>query len=137
MIVLDTNIIFSILLDRGSKIREKFFEKDVRYIAPNFVFVELFKHKEKLLKFSRLSEAELLELLHRILHRITFVDESTIATANRHKALELCQSVDESDTPFVALALELQAELWSGDKKLVSGLRKQGFSKFYEPSSSK
>lgn len=130
MIVLDTNIIFSILLDRGSKIREKFFEKDVRYIAPNFVFVELFKHKEKLLKFSRLSEAELLELLHRILHRITFVDESTIATANRHKALEL-------DTPFVALALELQAELWSGDKKLVSGLRKQGFSKFYEPSSSK
>lgn len=91
VIVLDTNIIFSILLDRGSKIREKFFEKDVRYIAPNFVFVELFKHKEKLLKFSRLSEAELLELLHRILHRITFVDESTIATATGTKLLNFAR----------------------------------------------
>lgn len=40
--------------------------------------------------------------------------------------------VDAKDTPFAALAIELDAPLWTGDKKLVLGLRKKGFDRFFE-----
>ena len=41
----------------------------------------------------------------------------------------MCKDVDETDTPFVALALELNIPLWSGDKKLVKGLKIKEFNK--------
>jgi predicted nucleic acid-binding protein len=45
----------------------------------------------------------------------------------------MCQGVDENDTPIVALVLELNARLWTNDKQLKRGLRKQGFKKFFIP----
>jgi predicted nucleic acid-binding protein len=39
--------------------------------------------------------------------------------------------VDPKDTPFVALTIELDGRLWTGDKALVRGLRAQGFDRFY------
>jgi len=41
--------------------------------------------------------------------------------------------VDEYDTTYVALALELEAELWTSDKTLEAGLRKKGFTQFFNP----
>tara|TARA_R110002096_G_C14392562_1_gene706660 strand:+ start:252 stop:440 length:189 start_codon:yes stop_codon:yes gene_type:complete len=43
------------------------------------------------------------------------------------QAAELTKGVDESDTPFVALAMELNVPLWTGDKKLINGLREKDF----------
>jgi len=45
----------------------------------------------------------------------------------------LCHDVDIADIPFVALAIELQFPLWTGDKRLKEGLRKKGFNHFYNP----
>jgi len=132
VVVIDTNIIFSILLDKHSAIRDKFFERDVKYYAPNFVFVEIFNNKEKLLKHSKLSDIELLELMYRIFQKISFVSEATISKDNKKKAFRLCKDIDEDDTPFVALALEFEAEIWSGDKKLNIGLKKKGFNRFFK-----
>lgn len=42
------------------------------------------------------------------------------------KAYELTKDVAEFDTPFVAFALELDAPLWTGDKKLKKGLSEKG-----------
>lgn len=42
------------------------------------------------------------------------------------KAYELTKDIDEFDTPSVALALELNSPLWTGDKKLRNGLSKKG-----------
>ncbi len=135
MVVIDTNIIFSMLLLKHSDLRDKFFEKEVKYYAPNYVFVEIFEHKEKLLKHSQLSETELYELLHRILQRIKFISEATLSKKNKKKAHELCKEVDQDDTPFVALCLQLgeQSEIWSGDENLKAGLIKKGFNRFYTP----
>ena len=38
------------------------------------------------------------------------------------KAIELTKNIDEFDTPFVTLSLELGSPLWTGDKKLIKGL---------------
>jgi predicted nucleic acid-binding protein len=40
--------------------------------------------------------------------------------------------VDIKDFPFVALTIELDALLWTGDNKLKNGLKAKGFNLFYE-----
>jgi predicted nucleic acid-binding protein len=49
------------------------------------------------------------------------------------EAWRLCGDVDENDTAYVALTLELDGRLWTGDKELEMGLRRKGFDKFFVP----
>jgi predicted nucleic acid-binding protein len=94
--------------------------------------VELFKHKEKLLRLSTLSEDELLEVFYKLLKRINIYDEDEISPLNWKAAIDLCSNIDEKDSVFIALTLQLQGVLWTGDKKLVNGLRAKGFNLFFE-----
>ena len=121
-VVIDTNIIFSILLQNESNLRDIFFKDDITFYAPNFVLLELFNKKEKLLRLSKLSQTEISELLYQILQKIQFISEATISKKSKHKAFLLCKEIDEEDTPFIALALEYNYEIWTGDKKLKKGL---------------
>ena len=130
-IVVDTNIIFSALLKKKNKIRDILLEsKNFSFYSCNFVFVELFKHKEKLLKLTNNRE-EILTSLEVILKRITLISEETISLFSRKSAYELVKDVDLKDLPFVALALELDAFLWTGDRKLQRELENKGFNKFF------
>ena len=43
------------------------------------------------------------------------------------KSKELLIDVDLDDVPFLAMAKNLNAKLWTGDKKLIKGLKKKGF----------
>ncbi len=51
-IVVDANILFSGLLPVSSKIRETLLQKEHDFYAPSFVIVELFRHKDKIFKYS-------------------------------------------------------------------------------------
>ncbi len=48
------------------------------------------------------------------------------------QARRLCDGVDLKDTPFVALALHLDATLWTVDEEFKRGLRAKGFDQFFE-----
>ena len=67
-----------------------------------------------------------------MLENINFINELGIALKNKRIAYQLCKNLDIKDTMFVALALELNAMLWTGDQKLKNGLRKKGFDNFFE-----
>lgn len=70
------------------------------------------------------------ECLNKILENIQFVRGKVISKENRLTAFNLCKDIDEKDTPFIALAIEIDAYVWTGDKKLKEGLKKKGFTKF-------
>jgi predicted nucleic acid-binding protein len=89
--------------------------------------VEIFKHKERILKSTKAAEEEVNEYLYTILSKINFVNESTISPGSFVEAFRLCGGVDEKDVPFVALALELEADLWTRDTELKISLVKNGF----------
>lgn len=75
----------------------------------------------------------MLSLLHSILERIQFIDEDSIRIGSWTESWRLCRDVDENDTAYVALALDQDAELWTSDRVLETGLRKKGFTHFFVP----
>ncbi|MDZ7318429.1 MAG: putative toxin-antitoxin system toxin component, PIN family [candidate division KSB1 bacterium] len=132
-IVIDTNILFSALLSKETSLRKTLFSRDNYFYSPNFVVAEIFKHKERILKYSKSEESDVYEFLNSILKKINFVNEDFISIENWQEAFRLCSDIDQKDTPFVALALELNAMLWTGDNKLKRGLIAKGFNSFFVP----
>lgn len=133
-VVIDANRIFSELIAANHQLRRALTSlPGTRFICPKYVFVEIFKHKERIADASGLSEPELLSLLHSILERIEFIDEDSIRLGSWTEAWRLCRDVDENDTAYVALAVDQDADLWTGDRVLEAGLRKKGFTRFFVP----
>jgi predicted nucleic acid-binding protein len=133
-VVVDTNILFAALVSRRSPLRETLLmEAGVRFCSPRFIFTELFKHKERILAATDLSEEELLEAVTALFSRLAFEDEGAIPLGDWIQARQLCSGVDEKDTPFVALTIHLNARLWTEDEELKRGLRAKGFNHFFEP----
>ena len=132
-IIVDTNILFSALLRERSRFAELVSRSEQSFYICEFVFVELFKHKDKLIRVTSLAEEDLLSQLYSILRRVHLFKENLIRYENRKQAFQLCQDIDEKDTPHVALTLELNGLLWTGDKRLREGLSAKGFNRFYDP----
>jgi len=132
-IVVDTNIIFSALVNKNSKIASFLLEPNRALVMPKFGFVELFKHKEKICTVSKHSQDEILEILYEFMRHIEFFDENSISVSALKAGWELVEDIDPKDLLFVALTLEVGGVLWTGDLKLRNGLKSKGFDSFYIP----
>jgi predicted nucleic acid-binding protein len=107
--------------------------EDIEFFMPKYAIVELFKYKDKIVKYSKIPETRVLDAFYKLLKPIHFFDDDLITSENLRRAYELCQDIDEKDTVFLALVLELEALFWTGDKKLKQGLTPKGFQSFFEP----
>ncbi|OFY88724.1 MAG: hypothetical protein A3K10_11390 [Bacteroidetes bacterium RIFCSPLOWO2_12_FULL_31_6] len=127
IIVVDTNIVFSGLLNPTGKIGDLLLNSVgvFEFYAPAFILEELINHHQKLLKISNLQNDELIFLKRILLKKIELIDLDTISGKTWDKSIELVQNIDEFDAPFIALSIELSAPLWTGDKKLINGLKKK------------
>ncbi|MDD2722524.1 MAG: PIN domain-containing protein [Methylovulum sp.] len=131
-IIVDTNIVFSALVNKNSAIASFLLESQQTLLMPKFGFVELFKHKEKICKISKHTPDEILEILYELIRHIDFYDENAISTDALQKAWLLVKDIDPKDMLFVALTIEMNGLLWTGDNKLRLGLEKKGFSSFFK-----
>lgn len=130
---MDTNIIFSALLNTNSNFASVLLNENYQFYIAELVLVELFKHKQKIIKLSRLSEQEIISFYSTLIKKINIYKEDLIQTDNLKLAYDLCQDIDVNDTIHVALTLELRGKLWTGDKKLKQGLIDKGFDLFFTP----
>lgn len=130
VLVIDANVLFSALMNPLALATRIITSRKAKIYIPRFCIVEIFKYKEKILRYSKVPEAEIYEALYSILEALHFVDDSEIADKHKLKALQLCDGVDLKDTVYVAAALALQATLWTGDRKLREGLEAKGFHQF-------
>jgi predicted nucleic acid-binding protein len=129
----DTNIFFSALISAESLFAKTMLGAENGFYVCETTFVEIFNHKEKLIKASRMSPEDVAHLYYILLKRVQAYKEDLISQENWKSAYDLCRDIDESDTPHVALALEINALLWTGDKRLKEGLLKKGFNNFFVP----
>lgn len=130
-LVIDTNLIFSALISKSSNIRDILLGGQYELFAPNYIITEIFKHKEKILKYCKLSEDDFYIYLNGIIEQIRFTPLDFISLESRQQAYDLCKDIDVKDIPFVALSIELDVPLWTGDKKLIKGLEQKGFDRFF------
>lgn len=123
-LVVDANLVFSCIVRSDGHIGDILLRSADRFefYAPDLLTEELSKHRTKLRKMARMSEAELDRVLAAILRNITLIQESLWTKTNLRKAEKLLADVDLFDVPYLALAFDLDCPLWTGDKKLIKGL---------------
>jgi predicted nucleic acid-binding protein len=130
-IVVDTNIIFSVLLNSSSNIGDLVFNSDkhFEFYTCTYMRYEIKKHWERLKKISKLSDEQLQVSYTQVLSKLKFINEDIIPVETWLSSEEITKGIDIDDTDFVALTKFLKATLWTGDKVLYNGLKKLGFKK--------
>lgn len=131
-LLVDTNIIFSALLKKGSKALDIIMSDKFEVFIPKFLIIEIFKHKEKIIRVSKLSEDEVIESLYLILKYCTVMNDEDIPGEILNQAFLDVKDIDPKDVVFVAAAITLDARLWSGDKKLINGLKDKNINIFVQ-----
>ena len=129
--VVDTNILFSACLTPSGKIFDILFEASpsVQFISSTYAVLEITRHKPKLIKLSGLSDNEIESLITVIYSQVAFYTDDQIEKHNWIEADRLTRDVDSKDISFVAMALQNESYLWTGDKKLANHLKNHGFEK--------
>jgi len=135
-IIVDTNIIFSALLNINSRIGQILIngKNHYNFYSPSYVRYEIFKYKEKIKSIGKPTDDEFIETYSLILKNIIILNHSIIPTEIYRKAELLCQDIDIDDTIFVAVSNFIKGTLWTGDIKLIDGLVKKSFKKLIRTS---
>lgn len=135
-IVVDTNIIFSALLNTNGTIGDLLFNSDhlFEFYSPSYMRYEIEKHWVKLKKISKLSDENLLESKYLVFSKINFINEEIIPTKIWQNSEKIVEKIDIDDIDFVALTAFLKAYLWTGDKILYNGLKLKNFNRIYSTS---
>jgi len=132
-IIVDTNIIFSCLLNSQGTIGDLIFnsENEFDFCSNQYMRFEIRKHWNKLMKISKLTELQLQIAYDKMLTKLTFINEELIPQSDWEKAEVLVADIDVDDTDFVALTKYLKGSLWTGDKVLYDGLKAKHFRTVY------
>jgi len=114
--VVDTNVLFSVF-KRDSGTRKIIYghEFELELHSPLFAVSELKELKDVVIKKAKISEAQFYQILEELNERIfLWPIESYV------EFIPIAEKItpDPDDVPFVALALKLNAYLWSNDKRL-------------------
>jgi predicted nucleic acid-binding protein len=123
-LVLDSNILFSCLMS-GKKFYIDLLSQH-QCFSPDFIFEEIKKYENLILRKTRLKK-NFKEFCKEIFSHLVVIPKLAIEDENWIKAGELCKNVDEKDTAFVALSIELDIPLLTRDNKLYRGLKKKQF----------
>ena len=128
-IIVDTNIVFSAILNSNSRIGKILLnsKEHFQFFTCNYLRTEIQRHRNKLLKLTKLTEDQLSELEDLITQHITFIDERLIPQDLLIKTEIQLKAIDPDDTVFVALTKHLEGKLWTGDLQLYNGLKSKRF----------
>lgn len=130
-IIVDTNIVFSAILNPNSQIGQilLFHNKTISLFSLPQLVEELLRYKDKIQSLKGISNSEFHEIKEYVLKRIQFLDDFLIPVEILKWAEKLVSEIDIDDTLFVALTEYLDGFLWTGDKKLIKGLKNKGWEK--------
>ncbi|HHS96068.1 MAG TPA: hypothetical protein ENJ45_05705 [Phaeodactylibacter sp.] len=99
----------------------------LEFYSVSYLKEELYSHKAKLMRISKLSSDEIDQIKTQIFSKIQFISEDVIPFEYWKKAINYVREVDMDDIAFVALSLYMDnTMIWTGDSKLRLGIIKKG-----------
>ncbi|MGV8150373.1 MAG: PIN domain-containing protein [Candidatus Woesearchaeota archaeon] len=113
-VVVDANIVFSCIISRRYNFLLLMNSK-IKIYAPDFIFEEIAKYNDYLLKKSKFSHDDLEKFLDYITRRIIIINSSELV-AYSYEASDI--SPDPKDEAYFALALKQNIPIWSNDAEL-------------------
>jgi predicted nucleic acid-binding protein len=129
VVVIDANIIISASLKIKGRIAELIFNysSTINYVVPAFILSEIKENEEKICTAGKISKIEFNQNLAVLLTKLLLINDDEISDATFKKSFDLTKSIDPNDTIYIALAISLNALFWTGDLKLLRGLKRKGF----------
>lgn len=124
-IVADSNILFSALISGKSVYLDIF--RIAKVYVPDFIFLEIEKYEKRIIQKTQLKDT-FKSFIRDLFTEVTVIPKLAISSKSFARAYDICCDIDEKDTPFLALSIELNIPLWTNDKKLLDGLRSKGYS---------
>ena len=131
-IVIDTNIVYSALLNTNSKIAKIILrpKTSFNFYSTEMLLSEIEEHKKDIKKYADYSDFELDKAIFLLTRKIRFIDVKLIPKSIIQIAEDLTFDVDSDDMEFIALTEHLKCHFWSGDNELKRGLLKKKWNKF-------
>ena len=109
-VIVDTNKILAAALKPG-RVRTILYQAPITPITPAQAIEEIERHVHQLAKKARMSREDLLALIDKLVEdRITLVEINHQYT---REAQRIARAFDLDDWPFIALALEHRAPIWT------------------------
>lgn len=129
VIIVDTNIIFSAILNTTSSVGEILFNNGDRldFYAPGYMREEIDRHRHRILELAQTGEEKVSQTIFQVYKRISFISDEQIPFPFWASSAVLVRDIDMDDLPFVALTKYLDGHLWTGDMELLNGLKARGF----------
>src|SRR3989338_4868863 len=117
--VLDANVLMSALIS-GKQIYLSIFER-IQFFVPDFIITEIEKYKFLILEKTKLKTSEFNEFANKLFQNLSIIPSSYISEENINYAMNLCMDIDEKDTMYVALSLQMSITLVTRDIPLFKG----------------
>ncbi len=115
-VVVDTNKVIASLL-RDGKVRRLLFHPGLEVLLPKYVLEEINEHRKYLEK--KVSPKAIDFILSKISKKVKIIGASELGRETLHKARRVAGNFDIDDYPFIAVAIEYNAIIWTNDKELV------------------
>ena len=116
LIVVDTNKLLAAIL-RPGKIRRLLFTLPSILLTPSEAWREIEEHAEELATRKGIPRSQLHTLLEEIRREV--VTEVMPEKPYVERAKEISREFDPDDWPFIALALQYNAPIWTNDKNMI------------------
>ncbi len=112
-LVVDSNILFAALI-RDSTVRHLFFHLKAELYLLQVNFEEVNAHKEELILKSKSGDETFRILFDALSSRCRILNDEMLFD-KMDEAEKIMRSIDIDDSPFIAAALEIGADIWSDD----------------------
>lgn len=129
-IVVDTNVVFSAILNTDSQLGDLLLNSTgtFDFYTCHLLREELDNHKARIIAMAGYSESDYAEIAYQVVRPLQFISEELIGFEFWQQAIHFVRDVDMDDVAFVALTEFMNCKLWTGDQKLLKGIRAKGYS---------
>ncbi len=128
--VVDSNVIWSLAYNPKSEIGQFIMASDpdaLKLYAPEYLREEISNHFDKIVALSGQPPNVVLAILELAYKKLNFISDEQIPFRFYKDAIPLLRDIDINDIVFVALNDYCNSLLWTGDRRLLNGLRAKGY----------